>query len=394
MAPLMNKISLRMRITLIVALVLLLIAAGLTTISVIAKDRHFVVPQLEVQNSQDNEELFSHIERNANNERQQEDQPRSEMIEAQPVQATIITEARRSFTVEIILAMVILTLVGIFLTYVVVGRALAPLTDLSQTTQRIDEKHLDTQIPLTQTNDEVASLTTSFNSMLSRLKASFDIQKHFATNAAHELKTPLTTMKSSMQVLQIDGDPTMQEYKENIEVMKVNVDRLIEIVNQLLMMSSPEIENKQNIQLDELIHDRIQQAEVSIKERNIRLQQNLERVEMQGNPILMTSLVDNILSNAIKYNNTNGLIAVALHTDDSEVILEMTDFGIGIPEEKSRHIFEPFYRADPSRSKEISGSGLGLSIVKTIVDHMKGRIEVESKEGEGTKIRVYLPYQT
>nr|WP_286674749.1 MULTISPECIES: HAMP domain-containing sensor histidine kinase [unclassified Clostridium] len=286
--------------------------------------------------------------------------------------------------------MIFISFAGILITYYVVGKALSPLTQLSKKVEQIDENSLDTQLIVPSSNDEIHKLSLAFNSMMLKLKTSFSSQKTFASNAAHELKTPLSIMKSSLQVLCLDENPTKEDYKENVVVMLESVDRLSEIINELLLISSP-IEQNTLIQFDLLIENSIEKLQTSAEKRNIKITSVLENTAIYSNEVLLNSIVENLLSNAIKYNKDEGEIFISLKNHQNGINLELSDTGIGISEDQFSLIFEAFYRVDSSRLKNISGCGLGLQIVKSALEKINGTIDVKSSIGEGTTFNVFIP---
>ncbi|MGL4911182.1 MAG: sensor histidine kinase, partial [Romboutsia sp.] len=231
----------------------------------------------------------------------------------------------------------------------------------------------------------------SFNTMLKRLKSSFEIQKNFSYNAAHELKTPLTVIKSSIDVLELDDNPTIDDYKENVSIVKESTTELIQIVEQLLALSSNEKINKEKTDLKKVILDCLQDYNEDINSKDIEIVTNLDDVEINSNFILLKRIVSNILSNAIKYNNKNGSIVIEILKDINNATVKISDTGIGISKENIDYIFNTFYRVDESRSKQIDGNGLGLSIVKVSLEKLGGYIEVDSTLEVGTDVAIRLP---
>ncbi len=281
---------------------------------------------------------------------------------------------------------------GILGAYIIIDRSLRPLTKLSETIHEIGEDNLNTQIAVPEPEDEISSLIISFNKMLQRLEIMFKGQKDFSAKAAHELRTPLTTMKTSLQVLQIDDSPSVDEYRENIGLMEENINRLIDIVNNLFLLSSESIKINDNIIVDSLIYKLLEEKEEDLKDKNIDLKLSLGKIEFPGNKELVYSAISNILENAIKYNIKDGSIFIrAFKTVDGMANIKIEDSGIGIKEEELDKIFDAFYRVDDNK---VDGNGLGLSIVKNIVEEHNGKIEIESVYGEGTNIQLSFPLYT
>ncbi|MBH1939626.1 HAMP domain-containing histidine kinase [Mobilitalea sibirica] len=297
----------------------------------------------------------------------------------------IFKEAGRKFTLQSILVAVVLVIIGLILIYLITGQALKPVSKLSDTVKRINENNLYEKIEEPVAKDEIASLTTAYNQMLDRLSTSFAIQKNFAANAAHELRTPLATTKAGIQVLEMDEEPSIEDYKEAIEIAKESNERLIQIVDNLLILSKETKDSFSDlILLESLFQELDKELTLVAKDKGITLEMINNAGAMKGNRILMYRAIFNLVENGIKYCGKGGKVTLTSFEKDNFITIIVADNGPGIPAESIDHIFEPFYRVDKSRSKAIGGSGLGLSIVKGIIDKHNGKISVNSKTGEGT----------
>lgn len=279
---------------------------------------------------------------------------------------------------------------GAAVVYWLVGRALRPLTSLSGRIAEIDACRLGEKLPESATGDELASLVQSFNSMLTRLEQSFAVQKQFSANAAHELKTPLATMKTSLQVLALDQQPTLEEYRENAGLMARRVDHLIEIVQNLLLLASQECSLQDKISLRELIEECLGGLEQQIHARRITLHMQIGDYVLYGDRSLLLTAVRNVLSNSIKYNREGGLIEVCTKENPHGLVLTISDNGDGVSPQELPHLFEPFYRADTSCSG-IEGNGLGLAIVESIIEKHGGSATVRNHPKEGLEVLLLLP---
>ncbi len=380
-----NRMTLRLRISLIVAAAMLLVSASLTLFSVRSSNRNFVENEyIKVAAT-----IVPSSEITAPHSIDTEAAPVSELSAVMVSQAA--EKAQIIFTKEQLLAMFIICTAGAFFTYFLVGKALLPLSVLSRSAEKINASNLRTEITVPAANDELHSLACSFNSMLARLHESFEIQKNFAANAAHEFRTPLTTMKSSIQILRIDGTPTIQDYQENAAIMEENIERLIGIVDQLLATSSPDSMENTALHFNELIEDCMVSVLPDAEKKDIKMIRALEKALINSNSVLLRSIISNLLSNAIKFSPAGSTIRIRLSKQADTFVLIVSDEGVGISPDQLPHIFEPFYRGDKSRSKAIPGSGLGLQIVKTAVTKLGGTIEVKSTPGKGTTFTVSLP---
>lgn len=226
---------------------------------------------------------------------------------------------------------------------------------------------------------------------LSPLEESYKKQTRFISDAAHELRTPLSVMKAGSEVI-LRNKRTEQEYEKFIQESLEEVERLTSLSNDLLFLAK---NNKtkdrltSHISLDEICKKQTEIIKSYAEEKNIRINIEAENnINIKGNKDDLTRMIMNLLKNAVDYNKTDGNIFLSLKKVDDKAVLVIKDTGIGIKEEDINHVFERFYKADNSRTINSSSTGLGLSIVKEIVDEHNGLITIESKEGEGTILRV------
>lgn len=382
----MHKISLRLRITLLVGLLLVLLTTVLTIVSILSANYYFVAPQLEEGSYEkmnkvilDNAPIDSNQDVNA------------DTFNNLSVQMEI-TAAQRGFSFQSITVLIVIIIFSLGVTYWIMGRALRPLTVLSETIHDINEHNLSKSIEETTAKDEVGSITASFNGMLDRLKNSFEQQKRFSTSAAHELKTPLATMKTTLQVLQLDDLPSADDYKDTILVMEQNVDRMICIVSDLLLLSSQEkTELDDEISLRTLFCEIAEELKETIQSKNLCCILPQNDCLITGNRMLLRSAFYNLFENAVKYNKDGGTVEAKIqNTPDGKISVLICDTGIGMTEEDAARAFEPFFRADRSRLQQIPGNGLGMSIIQAIIERHGGEIHLESKINIGTKVIVVL----
>lgn len=392
-----RQLSIRLRVTLLVSLLLLGITLLFTGFSIASGRRHFAAEPLRSSMVQLVEPILLEInEPEISFTPSVEAQPlQSAQMQAMTVAVTAVEAAQRSFGVEQIVALCLINLLGIGMTYIILGRALRPLTRLSQEIEHIHEDNMQTVLPEVITRDEIGSLTHSFNAMLARLRRALEGQRHFAANAAHELKTPLTVMKSSLQVLALEGESaSREEYQETTALCTETVEQMIGMVDDLLRIGSVQAELSTTVDVNELVTQVLETRAAAVAQKQLRVVRDDAPCRMRSKPSLLSCIIDNLISNAIKYNDTGGLLSVRLYTEDDALHLHVADTGIGIPAEALPDIFTSFYRVDPSRSKEVAGNGLGLAIVKAAVEDLGGSIHVESRPGEGTVFCVCLPLES
>lgn len=396
----MKKLSLQLRITLLCALVLIAITAILTAVAVGNAQKTYK-DQFEIKFGNafsirvyDDEIVFDGIGGNAltNIFRMVNELTDNEDEKVTP-SVGIFGQAGKEFAKESLVFMILFVIIGIILTYFLVRRALSPIRELSHTVNEINQNNLYQKIDISPAKDEISSLTASFNDMLERLNQAFTMQKNFAANAAHELRTPLSTMKAAVQVLEMDEEPSLEDYKETIEIVKKSTDRMIKVVNDLLELSKSEQCDFSNyVDLSKILQEVAQELDSKAKEAQVTIELGNLSGNVIGNETLIYRAFFNLVENAIKYNRNGGRIFIQSEIKDHLNYIRIKDNGIGIPKDALEHIFEPFYRVDKARSRAIGGSGLGLTLVKDIIEKHDGRINVISHEGEGTTFTVELPY--
>lgn len=297
-----------------------------------------------------------------------------------------------NFKRAIIVYMLLMIVSGTGVSYIVAGSALKPVTRLSKKIEDIDESRLFEPLEGFDANDEVSRLATSFNHMILKQEKAYSHQKRFAANAAHELKTPLASIIANIEVLQIDENPTTQEYNEVLNEVMTNAGRLNVLINDLLKMNSMlNIENLEHFDAKSMFEDIISAISDLCSSKNVSIENHITDVQLYGDPVLLNRAFFNVIQNAVKYNKNGGKVEITAEESNDCVTVHIKDTGIGIASDKIENIFEPFYCVDASRSRELGGSGLGLSIVKSIVEKHRGRIEVQSEIGEFTNISLILP---
>lgn len=382
----MNKLTLRMRITVLVGIILAAIAVLLTAASISGANHYFAGKEPMRKTVIDDRNF---VERPYNGTF--ENGAASRYNDSLSVEVRV-SEAQRNFSAQSILIMLSIMVVGIGATYLIVGRALKPLTDLSESVEEIHARNLSKRIPVIGAKDEVGSLSTSFNSMLDRLDGAFARQKRFAANAAHELKTPLATMKASLQVLHLDENPSSDDYRANAETIQQSTERLIQVVDNLLQLASEEhADFHDDIVLQTVFEDISKELEPLAENNHVSIVVHESDCRLQGNKTLLYRAIFNLAANAVNYNKRGGWVELSAREANGFVIISVRDNGIGIPEAEIGNIFEPFYRVNKSRSPAAVGSGLGLSLVKTIIGKHGGTIDVASTVGVGTTMKVILP---
>ena len=286
----------------------------------------------------------------------------------------------------------VLALLGGVATYFISGHALRPIRDFSDKIEKVQAQNLaDSRIEENQVK-ELNQLSVSYNRMLERLSDAFEIQRQFTANAAHELRTPLALMQVQLDLYHSNGHPDNDaDTVQMIKMVTEQNDRLNKMVKTLLDMSELQTVGRDDeIVLDALVDEVLEDLEPLAEGKNIRLIGKCKDITMVGSDILIYRLVYNLVENAIKYNHSGGQVTVTADRREKHVYLSVKDTGTGIPEELKERVFEPFFRVDKSRSRELGGVGLGLALVREIVRVHDGSITVKSNPSGGTIFEVVL----
>lgn len=282
------------------------------------------------------------------------------------------------------------------ISYFLAGFILKPVKIINDQARDISEKHLDRRIPVTSDRDEFNTLAQTLNQVFDHLQHAFLQQKRLFTDASHELKTPLTMMRLSVDELRsaYDDDPSCSQ-AEKLVRMTEQVLRMERLVKNLLDLSSLEIEGiptEESIDLDRLLASLIVDYQLLMDTHTIHIETHLSRrLPVKGNMEKLRRAFSNILDNAIKYNVESGRIEVTSELSDAELTIAVTNTGPGVAEDEISKVFDQFYRGEKSRSLRYGGSGLGLAIVKRIIELHGGTVKFESQQGSWTRVTVTLP---
>jgi heavy metal sensor kinase len=273
--------------------------------------------------------------------------------------------------------------------------ALKPFDEVARTAEQITSEKLNTQIENARGEQEVQRLVQSFNSMVARLSQSFNQMRKFNANVAHELRTPLAILQGENEVALRSG--TIPEDVRAVLISNLEeLGRLSRIVNDLLTLSEidagAQVLVRQPVNLKSLIGDLADQMQLLAMERNIQIEAgDLADVFVEADDLWLRRAVLNLIDNAIKYSRDGGRIQISMSREGPRVRIHIRDEGIGISKQDQLFIFDRLFRADPARNRSSGGSGLGLSLVKWIVEAHNGRIGVTSEPDQGTDFEVDLP---
>lgn len=285
---------------------------------------------------------------------------------------------------------VLLALLGGVVTYFISGHALRPIREFSDKIEEVQAQNLSDSRIEENNVKELNQLGISYNKMLERLSEAFEIQRQFTANAAHELRTPLALMQVQLDLYNSASHPGNDaDTLQTIKMVTEQNDKLNRMVKTLLDMSELQTVGRDDkIILDAIVEEVLADLEPLAMEKNIKLIGKCEDATMIGSDILIYRLVYNLVENAIKYNHPLGQVTVTAYQRNKHVYLSVEDTGSGIPKELRERVFEPFFRVDKSRSRELGGVGLGLAFVREIVRVHDGSICIKSGKTGGTIFEV------
>ena len=378
-----NSLSLRFKITFVVTIIIILISTILTITSVHNANIIFL-PTVNSINLKDNNEPTYKLG----------DKPINDSIneEVRYKESINISRLSYNFKYNAVLYMIIIIFVGSILIYFILGKMLNPVKKFSKQIEIINEYQLSDRVSGFNSCEELGELQKSFNSMLDRLDRSFESKKRFSSDAAHELKTPLAVLKNSLDVLEIDENPSEEDYKYTVDIFKKQTERMISLVNNLFTMSEQkDYHFNDTVDINIIINDIINDLSKEIEEKSLSINTYGKSLSVKGNGVMLNHAISNIIQNAVKYNNKNGSIDIITEEVDKKCIITIKDTGVGIEKGKEKEIFEPFYRVDTSRSRKIGGAGLGLAITKDIISRHGGTVRYTPNESGGSIFEITLP---
>ena len=331
-----------------------------------------------------------------------------------------VYHSKSAYRNQSLLITALVALFGGAVTYFVSGRALKPLREFSETVEKVQAQNLTDCTIGENKITELDRLRSSYNKMLLRLSESFETQRQFTGNAAHELRTPLALIQAQLDLYHTTSHPECDAAtQETIQMVTEQNERLSKLVRTLLDMSELQtVARNEKIEMQGLIEEVLADLEPLAQEKNIELIQKTQNSSdgrtdgteesllvacsvnsnekpedeliLTGSDILIYRMIYNLVENAIKYNRVDGTVTVSAKREKNEVVLTVADTGNGIDETFREQIFEPFFRVDKSRSRELGGVGLGLALVREIVRVHDGKIEVRGNEQGGTTFEVRM----
>ncbi|MBK8954192.1 MAG: HAMP domain-containing protein [Saprospiraceae bacterium] len=279
-----------------------------------------------------------------------------------------------------------------FISRLLAGRSIKPVQDVTKTISRITKNNLKERVALPANRDEIHELSSNFNALLERIENAIERERQFTSDASHELRTPLATLRGTLEVL-IRKPRTQDEYESKIKYSLSEIERMTNTLEQLLLLARLDSQVAQKeinfSSLPSIIDESLTHFKSQIIAKNLTIQFVFDKNKAFLVRSYYTNLiVDNLLSNAIKYSNKNSTISISLNEQRNHVNFTIQDEGIGIKESDLNHIYENFYRSEALNHKDISGNGLGLSIVKKSADAIDAKVKIESTLDKGTTVTV------
>ena len=305
------------------------------------------------------------------------------------VQSQILGGALHRLLIEYAVALVAMTAISVVIGWLLAGRALAPLREITATARRVSGENLGERIDLPGPADELRELADTFDGMLARLDSAFASQRHFVANASHELRTPLAIMRTEVDVALADPDASAEELREMGEAIRDTVDRCERLLTSLLLLARSEAATGQEEPVDiaALAADCITDLWARAEEAQIEIHDDLEPAWTNGHPGLLERLIANLVDNGIHHNVPGGFLRVQTRTTGDDVELLVANGGEPIDPARVQELAEPFRRLDRS----VRGFGLGLSIVRSIAEAHRGTTALLAPATGGLEVRVRLP---
>jgi signal transduction histidine kinase len=301
-------------------------------------------------------------------------------------------EALRELLVQSAVALAIVSLIAVALGWVVAGRVLRPLRDITATARRLSTHNLDERINLRGPRDELKELADTFDAMLARLAAAFEAQRRFVANASHELRTPLTVQRAAVDVALADPNPTVDSLRTMARRIRRGTQNHERLVASLLTLARSErgIERYEDADLADVVRGALAAAQPEIAERGLRVTSELRTAPVRGDPVLLERLAANLVDNAVRHNVDGGWLDVRTALGDGAALLRVVNSGPVIPPDTVGALFEPFRRRAPDRTGRGQGHGLGLSIVAAITAAHRGTCAANPRPDGGIEITVSL----
>lgn len=289
----------------------------------------------------------------------------------------------------------LILLVLFFVARYIVGRSIKPISNIIDTSNRITRDNLKSRIPLPPYKDDLYILSDTINNLLDRVENTIEREKDFTSYASHEFRTPLAILKGTLEVL-IRKPRQHEEYQEKINYCIKEIDRLNLLVDELMVLTRYENQKqslkREDVRVVDLINSNLEQLSDQIKSKDLSIETRISTdIRIKTDTYLFSTILNNIISNAIKYSYQNGSVYITVENAGNNIICSIADNGIGIPEKDLNRIFDKFYRSYAGNNPQIKGFGLGLPIVKNFCSLLHIDIQIASKEQQGTQVKLCIP---
>ncbi len=308
---------------------------------------------------------------------------------ADAIRAQLRSDALHRLLVEYVVALGAMTIVSVVAGWLLAGRALRPLRDITATARRVSGENLGERIGLKGPADELKELADTFDGMLARLDGAFGSQRHFVANASHELRTPLAIMRTEIDVSLADPDATVEDLRRMGDAVRETVDRCERLIEGLLMLARSEaaIGREEPADLAALAADCITDLRARAEEARVEVQDELAPAWSRGDPALLERMIANLIDNGIRHNEPGGWLRVSTRAVAGRVRVIVANGGPRIDPDVAATLTEPFRRLERGGG----GFGLGLSIVRSVVDAHGGTLDVSARAEGGLVVRIELP---
>lgn len=299
--------------------------------------------------------------------------------------------AQEKVQIQATLSTLAVVVLGSLATYFLARRSLKPLERLIDHMKDREMKNLSKPLPSQGLPGEIADLTQSYNHLLKRMDGVFQQQRQFSAAAAHELRTPLSVLQTRLDVFNKLENHQEKDYEEMFSDIQDQVQRMTQLVDHLLtLMDTESLEKNDLVDLYDLFDEVFCDLTPLAEKREVGLELQGSHIQVYASDLLLYRALYNLVENAIKYNKPGGSVLVQVKEVKDQVLVSVKDTGIGLAPESIREIFTPFYRVDPSRSRKLGGAGLGLSLVKHILDLHQATISIDSQLGSYTEFTIWL----
>ena len=278
---------------------------------------------------------------------------------------------------------------GSLVYYFLVSRSLKPLKELKEKVQEIDIDKVDNEkkIYMEGQSQEIEELSLAFQKSLDKIYGSYAREKALSSSIAHELNTPVAVMKSSLEIYLMKNRLEDRELKELLDNFDENIDRISKIIESLLFLNRRENTISRKFDIKDLVDELVFDLEDMAEEKNVKIISKMRSREIYTSDILLERVLYNLGKNAIAYNKDGGLVEFDFAEDEENYFIYVRDTGLGIDEEEREKVFDLFYRVDESRNKKTGGYGIGLNLVKNIVEKLGGQVLIRDNLNENNEIR-------